>query len=157
MHIFNPVLLKTIEHCLLFKSPNFFLCQDLHGKGTVLYIYIYTHTHTHTHIHTLFMNGPGDKGQTPGQVIPKIQKMVLDTSLFNIQHYKVCHHHHHVVSPAWISLTLSRHYRSSFLAGPQGYIPYPHRAVVCRFKLVVLLLLGHIRGSIGVHHLWYQE
>ena len=37
-------------------------------------------------------------------------------------------------------------YRSSFLVGPQGYIPYPHRAAVCRFELVVLLLLGHMRG-----------
>ena len=32
------------------------------------------------------------------------------------------------------------------LAGPQGYIPYPHRAAVCRFKLVTLLLLSHVRG-----------
>ena len=45
-------------------------------------------------------------------------------------------------------------YRSSLLAGLQGYIPYPHRAAVCMFKLVVLLLFGHVRGSIGVHHLW---
>ena len=45
-------------------------------------------------------------------------------------------------------------YRSSLLVGPQGYIPYPHRAVVCRFELVVLLLLGHMSGSIVEHHLW---
>ena len=44
-------------------------------------------------------------------------------------------------------------YRSSLLAGPQGYIPYPHRAVVCRFELVDLLLFGHMTGSIG-EHLW---
>ena len=43
---------------------------------------------------------------------------------------------------------------SSLLVGPQGYILYPHRAAVCRFELVVLLLLGHMRGSIGEHHLW---
>ena len=42
---------------------------------------------------------------------------------------------------------------SSPLAGLQGYIPYPHRAAVCRFELVALLLLGYIRGSIVVHHL----
>ena len=42
--------------------------------------------------------------------------------------------------------------RSSLLAGPQGYIPYPHRATVCRFELVALLL--YMRGSIRVHHLW---
>ena len=34
--------------------------------------------------------------------------------------------------------------RSSPLAGLQGYIPYPHIAAVCRFELVVLLLLGHM-------------
>ena len=45
-------------------------------------------------------------------------------------------------------------YRSSPLAGLQGYIPYPHIAAVCTFLLVVLLLLGHMWGSIGVHHLW---
>ena len=34
-------------------------------------------------------NGPGDWGWIPGRVIPKIQEMVLDTSLLNTQHYKV--------------------------------------------------------------------
>ena len=65
------------------------------------------------------------------------------------------HHYHHVVPPARISLTLSRHfpYRSSPLAGLLGYIPYPHTAAVCMFQLVVLPLLGHMWGSIGVHHL----
>ena len=43
---------------------------------------------------------------------------------------------------------------SSLLAGLQGYIPYPHIAAVCMFELPVLLLLGHMRGSIGAHHLW---
>ena len=61
----------------------------------------------------------------------------------------------HVMPPAHISLTLSRHFSLSFIASsPQGYIPYLHIAAVCRFKLVPLLLLGHMRGSIGVHHLW---
>ena len=35
-------------------------------------------------------NGPGDRGLIPGRVIPKTQKMVLDASLLNTQHYKVC-------------------------------------------------------------------
>ena len=71
-----------------------------------------THTHTHTHISLslyiyicicilvlyvpdiglavrVFANGPGDLGSIPGRVIPKIQKMVLDASLLNTQHYKV--------------------------------------------------------------------
>ena len=33
------------------------------------------------------------------------------------------------------------------MAGLQGYIAYPHIAAVCMFELVVLLLLGHKRGS----------
>ena len=32
---------------------------------------------------------PGDLGSIPGRVIPKTQKMVLDVSLLNTQHYKV--------------------------------------------------------------------
>ena len=43
-----------------------------------IYIYIYR-----------FANGPGDLGSIPGRVIPKTQKMVLDASLLNTQHYKV--------------------------------------------------------------------
>ena len=34
-------------------------------------------------------NGSGDLGSIPGWVIPKTQKMVLDTALLNTQHYKV--------------------------------------------------------------------
>ena len=45
-------------------------------------------------------------------------------------------------------------YRSSLLADPQGYILYPYIAAVRRFELVSLLLIGHMCGSIGVHHLW---
>ena len=37
----------------------------------------------------VFANGPGDRGSIPGRVIPKTQKMVLDTSLLNTQHYQV--------------------------------------------------------------------
>ena len=37
----------------------------------------------------MFSNGPGDLGSIPGRVIPKTLKMVLDTSLFNTQLYKV--------------------------------------------------------------------
>ena len=45
-------------------------------------------------------------------------------------------------------------YCASPLAGLQEWIPYPHIAAVCMFELIVLLLLGHMWGSIGVHHLW---
>ena len=37
----------------------------------------------------VFANGPEDQGSMPGQVIPKTQKMVFDTTLLNAQHYKV--------------------------------------------------------------------
>ena len=37
----------------------------------------------------VFANGPGDLGSIPGRVIPKTQKMVLDVSLLNTQHYRV--------------------------------------------------------------------
>ena len=37
----------------------------------------------------VFANRPGDLGSIPGRVIPKTQKMVLDTSLHNTQQYKV--------------------------------------------------------------------
>ena len=37
----------------------------------------------------VFANCPGDRGSIPGQVISKTQKMVLDATLLNTQHYKV--------------------------------------------------------------------
>ena len=37
----------------------------------------------------VFSNGQGDRGSISGRVIPKTQKMLLDTSLLNPQHYKV--------------------------------------------------------------------
>ncbi len=37
----------------------------------------------------VFANGLGDLGSIPGRVLPKTQKMVLDASLLNTQHYKV--------------------------------------------------------------------
>ena len=37
----------------------------------------------------VFANGPGDLGSVPDKVIPKTQKMILDVTLLNTQHYKV--------------------------------------------------------------------
>ena len=37
----------------------------------------------------VFANGQGNQGSIPGRVIPKTQKMVLEASLLNTQHYKV--------------------------------------------------------------------
>ena len=38
----------------------------------------------------VFANSPEDLGSIPGRIMPKIFKMVLDTSLLNTQQYKVC-------------------------------------------------------------------
>ena len=64
------------------------------------------------------------------------------------------HHHHHVVPLPRISLVLSRHFSLSFIASGRssGLHLISSLAAVCMFKLVVLLLLGNMRGSIGVHH-----
>ena len=55
----------------------------------------FVHDYYHSHLKDIglavrvFANGPGDLGSIPGRVIPKTQKMVLDASLLNTQHYKV--------------------------------------------------------------------
>ena len=54
---------------------------------------------------------------------------------------------------SWPSLATPP-YRLLLSADPEGYIPYRHRAAVCRFELDVLPLLVHGKGSTGVHHLW---
>ena len=36
----------------------------------------------------VFANGLGDRGSIPGRVISKTQKIVLDATLLNTQHYK---------------------------------------------------------------------
>ena len=38
---------------------------------------------------SVFANGLGDLGSFPGRAMPKTQKMVLDATLLNTQHYKV--------------------------------------------------------------------
>ena len=60
--------------------------------------------------------------------------------------------HHQHRSPWSSPATLL--YRPLFLVCLQGYILYQHRAVVCRFLLVVLPFLIHVKGSTGVCHLW---
>ena len=65
------------------------------------------------------------------------------------------HHHHHVVPPAWISLTLSRYFSLSFITSGRlsGLHPVSSHSCCMYVELAVLLLLGYMRGSIGVHHL----
>ena len=38
---------------------------------------------------SVFVDGAGDRGSTPGRDILKTQKMVLDATLLNTQHDKV--------------------------------------------------------------------
>ena len=52
-------------------------------------IKIFLHIFVVTFFSLIPDNGPGDLGSIPGRVIPKTQKMVLDASLLNTQHYKV--------------------------------------------------------------------
>ena len=54
-----------------------------------MFIYIYIYIPDIGVAVRVFTNGPGDLGSIPGRVIPKTQKMVLDASLLNTQHYKV--------------------------------------------------------------------
>ena len=58
-----------------------------------IYIYVYICIYICMYIYGLlcrvFNNGLGNRGSILGRVIPKTQKMVLDTSLLNTQHYKV--------------------------------------------------------------------
>ena len=37
----------------------------------------------------LYTNSLGERGSVPGRVLPKTQKILLDASLLNTQHYKV--------------------------------------------------------------------
>ena len=60
---------------------------------------------------------------------------------------------HHRHGYPWPSLATPPYHRS-LPVGLQGYIPYLQRAAVCRFKLVTLPLLSHVKGSSWVHHLW---
>ena len=79
-------------------------------------------------------------------VCPAVQYTTVWVRQQNIIIIMSCRQHGY----PWPSLATSPN-RSSPLAGLQGYIPYPHIAAVCMFVLVVLLLPGHMCGSIGVH------
>ena len=49
-------------------------------------VYIYIYIYIYMYSTQLYPVGKGDWGLIPGQVIPKTQKMVLDTSLLSAQH-----------------------------------------------------------------------
>ena len=111
--------------------------------------HLYTHTHTHTHIYIyIYIWGACARKTMYFLNWVLISSFVYSTILFTIIILS-CHQH---VYP-WSSLATSP-YRSLLPVGPEVYVPYPHRATVCRFELAALLLQGHVRESIGVHHLW---
>ena len=67
--------------CMYFECRCVYLC---------IYAYVYLCAFcVYVIMVRVFVNGLGDWGSIPGQVIPKTQKMVLDIALLNIQHYKV--------------------------------------------------------------------
>ena len=80
----------------------------------------------------VFANGPGDLGSIPGRVIPKTQKMVLDASLLNTQHYKVrikgkVEQSREGVAPSptpWCSSYRKGSLRVTLDYGPQLYLTY---------------------------------
>ena len=54
-----------------------------------LHTVIWFHNRFIGQIIRVFANGPGDRGSITGRVIPKTQKMVLDATFLNTQHYEV--------------------------------------------------------------------
>ena len=68
-------------------SPFYTLIVTLHVSPLWVYV-IYSFT-GHWPSGWVFTNGLGELDSIPGRVMPKTQKMVLDASLLNTQHYKV--------------------------------------------------------------------
>ena len=72
---------------LAFNNLQWLICHKTQPNHIYL-IYMYKVWHMGQMVR-VFANGLGDLGSVPGRVIPKTQKMVLDSSLLNTQHYKV--------------------------------------------------------------------
>ena len=66
-----------------------FFRQPVKNFFNLIYFYWSPITIYHGLAVRVFANRPGDLDSIPGRVIPKTQKMVLDASLLNTQHYKV--------------------------------------------------------------------
>ena len=92
----------------------------------------------------------GIEPQSPRRLLNTLPTMRIGQSMIYIYIIIImsCRQHGY----PWPSLATSP-YHSSPPAGLLGYILCPHIAAVCKFGLVVLLLLGHMWGSIGVCHL----
>ena len=75
------ILIRTFQ---LMNFSDYPLILSLKGENFI-YIFIYIGIMVR-----VVATGPGDLGSIPGRVIPKTQKMILDSSWLNTQHYKVC-------------------------------------------------------------------
>ena len=104
-YVLTPIMNKTLGLFIAYIYIYIYIyvyhhVMPLARINIYIYIYIYIHIHTHTRligqVGGVFVNDPGDWGSIPSRVIPKDskkkkkKKMVLDPSLLNIQHYKVC-------------------------------------------------------------------
>ena len=91
-------------------------------------------------------------------LLPKRHSVFYTSAILKVTRYKPLYNKYIIMSCCrhgypWTSLATSP-YRWSPQAGLQDHNLYPHIAAGCMFVLVVLLLPGHMRVSIGVHHLW---
>ena len=87
----------------------------------------------------VFANGPRGFCSIPGLVIPKTQKMVLDASLLNTQHYKL-----QWMNPRNGEMPFPTPWLSSYGKGTlQVTIDYGHQLYFTIFKK------GYIRGSLS--------
>ena len=86
--------LYIFVYILCFKISNYFIDFNVFKKISLLFFLYLCLTEAFYNwlfnlIFRVFTIGPGDRDSIPGRVIPKIQKKVLDASLFNTQHYKL--------------------------------------------------------------------
>ena len=98
------------------------------------------HIYTHIHIYVVFLSWCKNFG---GLARSAFKSYFTFSCAFLRGVIILSYHHHGYPDPSLATPP----YRSSLPVGSQGYIPYPHRAAVCRFELVALLLLDHVKGS----------
>ena len=83
--LFFSLLLCVVSFLLPFV---FFMYLWVHVSERFWYFYIWS-SRAIGLMSRAFTNGPGDQGSILGRIIPKTQKLVLDATLLNTQHYRV--------------------------------------------------------------------
>ena len=126
VHSFKPVTVRTWHHLHVMNS----LIQSVQWSHKT------SHNLWRNRIHIFDNNQRRSKVERYSVWFSLVLCLINHYRLFNSKLYI---YHHHPSSPP---------------AGLQGYILCPHIVAVRKFELVVLLLHGHMWGSIGVHHLW---